>query len=61
MAARTPSGKLYEAIPMFAYGFLSVVLMLHLAQLRLGQGLIGLLFSLMLIVDAAISIWLGKD
>ena len=46
---------------MFAYGFLSVVLMLHLAQLRLGQGLIGLLFSLMLIVDAAISIWLGKD
>ncbi len=33
---------------MFAYGFLSVVLVLHLAQLALAQRLIGLLLSLML-------------
>src|SRR5260370_32194446 len=43
---------------MFAYGFLSVVLVLYLAQLRLGQGLIGLLLSLTLIGDAAISLWM---
>src|SRR6201981_167216 len=45
-------------IRMFAYGFLSVVLVLYLAQLRLGQGLIGLLLSLTLIGDAAISLWM---
>ncbi len=43
---------------MFAYGFLSVVLVLYLAQLRLGQGSIGLLLSLTLIGDAAISLWM---
>jgi MFS family permease len=43
-------------IRMFAYGFLSVVLVLYLAQLGLGTGLIGLLLSLTLIGDAAISL-----
>ncbi len=43
---------------MFAYGFLSVVLALHLAQLALGQRLIGLLLSLMLTGDDAISFWI---
>src|SRR3984893_17782703 len=47
-----------RVIRMFAYGFLSVVLVLYLAQLRLGQGLIGLLLSLTLIGDAAISLWM---
>ena len=35
-----------RVIRMFAYGFLSVVLVLYLAQLGLGEGLIGLLLSL---------------
>jgi len=43
---------------MFAYGFLSVVLVLYLAQLGLSEGLIGLLLSLTLIGDAAISLWM---
>jgi MFS family permease len=43
---------------MFAYGFLSVVLVLYLAQLGLSGGLIGLLLSLTLIGDAAISLWM---
>src|SRR5260221_887212 len=43
---------------MFVYGFLSVVLVLYLAQLGLSEGLIGLLLSLTLIGDAAISLWM---
>jgi MFS family permease len=43
---------------MFAYGFLSVVLVLYLAQLGLNEGFIGLLLSLTLIGDAAISLWM---
>src|SRR5437588_10570408 len=43
---------------MFAYGFLSVVLVLYLAQLGLSEGLIGLLLSLTLIGDAVISLWM---
>jgi predicted MFS family arabinose efflux permease len=43
---------------MFAYGFLSVVLVLYLAQLGLSEGLVGLLLSLTLIGDAAISLWM---
>src|ERR1700746_3689502 len=47
-----------QLIRMFAYGFLSVVLVLYLAQLGLSEGLIGLLLSLTLIGDAAISLWM---
>jgi MFS family permease len=47
-----------RVIRMFAYGFLSVVLVLHLAQLHLGHASIGLLLSLTLIGDAAISLWM---
>jgi MFS family permease len=43
---------------MFAYGFLSVVLVLYLAQLGLSESLIGLLLSLALVGDAAISLWM---
>src|SRR5258708_851524 len=50
-----------RVIRMFAYGFLSVVLVLYLAQSRLGQGLIGLLLSFSLIGDAVISLWLTSS
>jgi MFS family permease len=45
-------------VRMFAYGFLSVVLVLYLAQLGLSESLIGLLLSLTLAGDAAISLWM---
>ena len=47
-----------RVIRMFAYGFLSVVLVLYLAQLALDQRLIGLLVRLMLIGDDSISFWI---
>ena len=47
-----------RVLRMFAYGFLSVVLVLYLAQLGLSSSLIGLLLSLTLIGDAAISLWM---
>jgi MFS family permease len=47
-----------RVLRMFAYGFLSVVLVLYLAQLGLTSSLIGLLLSLTLIGDAAISLWM---
>src|ERR1700732_497958 len=47
-----------RAVRMFAYGFLSVVLVRYLAQLGLSQGLIGLLLSLTLFGDAVISLWM---
>jgi MFS family permease len=47
-----------RVVRMFAYGFLSVVLVLYLARLGLSEGLIGLLLSLTLIGDAAISLWM---
>ncbi|MGE5551319.1 MAG: MFS transporter [Bacteroidota bacterium] len=43
---------------LFAYGFLSVVLALYLAQLGLGTALIGTLFTLTLAGDAVISLWI---
>jgi MFS family permease len=45
-------------VRMFAYGFLSVVLVLYLVQLGFGEWLIGLLLSLTLVGDAAISLWM---
>jgi MFS family permease len=60
----SPDGYiLFEArlVRMFAYGFLSVVLVLYLAKLGLSEGLIGLLLSLALIGDAAISLWLTTN
>jgi MFS family permease len=47
-----------RVVRMFAYGFLSVVLVLYLARLGLSDGLIGLLLSLTLIGDAVISLWM---
>ena len=43
---------------LFAYGFLSVVLALYLAQVGLTTTQIGLLFTLTLIGDAGVSLWI---
>jgi MFS family permease len=43
---------------MFAYGFLSVVLVLYLSKLGLNQFVIGFVLSATLIGDAAISLWM---
>ena len=45
-------------VRLFAYGFLSVVLALYLAETGLTESQIGLLFTLTLAGDAAISLWL---
>ncbi|MBI4731271.1 MAG: MFS transporter [Chloroflexi bacterium] len=45
-------------VRLFCYGFLSVVLALYLAAAGLTGGQIGLLFTLTLAGDAAISLWL---
>ena len=59
--ALTPDGWLLfatRAIRLFAYGFLSIVLVLYLAQLGFSDSRIGLLLSLTLIGDTAVSLWL---
>ncbi|MFH1707611.1 MAG: MFS transporter [Planctomycetota bacterium] len=43
---------------LFAYGFLSVILALYLVQVGLSETEVGLLFSLTLAGDAAITLWL---
>ena len=43
---------------LFSYGFLSVVLMIYLAGLGLSEAQIGLLFTLTLIGDTVISLWI---
>jgi MFS family permease len=50
-----------RAARMFAYGFLSVVLALYLAQAGLSAAQIGLLLTLTLIGDAAISLWITTN
>jgi MFS family permease len=60
----SPDGYLLfgtRLVRMFAYGFLSVVLVLYLAKLGLNEGLIGLMLSLALIGDAAISLWMTTN
>src|SRR5262252_1210226 len=47
-----------RVLRMFAYGLVSVILVLYLARLGLNAGLIGLLLSLTLVGDAAISLWM---
>ncbi len=43
---------------MFAYGFLSIILVLYLAQIGLSEAQIGLLLTLTLVGDTLISLWL---
>src|SRR5688500_797800 len=45
-------------IRLFCYGFLSVVLALYLSGIGLTEAQIGLLFTLTLVGDAAITLWL---
>ena len=47
-----------RVVRMFSYGLLSVVLVLHLAQLGLDERRIGILLTLTLVGDTAISLWL---
>ncbi len=47
-----------RVIRLFCYGFLSLILALYLAQVGLTGAQIGLLFSLTLAGDAAVSLWL---
>ena len=57
----TPDGRLLfttRIARLFAYGFLSVVLVLYLAQVGLKETEIGLLLTLTLIGDTAISLWI---
>jgi len=46
---------------LFAYGFLSVILVLYLAELGLKEAQIGLLLTLTLIGDTLISLWLTTN
>jgi MFS family permease len=57
----TPDGRLLfgtRLVRLFAYGFLSVVLALYLAEVGLTTTQIGLLFTFTLIGDAGISLWI---
>jgi len=59
--ALTPDGNILfgtRIARMFAYGFLSVVLVLYLAQVGLRETQIGLLLTLTLLGDTAISLWI---
>ncbi|HET7090766.1 MAG TPA: MFS transporter, partial [Anaerolineae bacterium] len=48
-------------VRLFAYGFLSVVLVLYLAQIGLSETQTGLLLTLALIGDTAISLWITTN
>jgi MFS family permease len=57
----TPDGRLLFATRMarlFAYGFLSVILVLYLVQAGLNGSQVGLLLTLTLVGDTLISLWL---
>src|SRR5512136_1043068 len=57
----TADGRLLfttRLVRLFAYGFLSVVLALYLAQVGLTEAAIGVLFTFTLLGDAGISLWL---
>lgn len=56
----TDIAKLFSTrvIRMFAYGFLSVELALYLTSIGLSEAAVGLLFTLTLVGDAVISLWL---
>jgi MFS family permease len=61
MAMLTGDGRLLfgtRMVRLFAYGFLSVVLVLYLVQVGLTESQIGLLLSLTLVGDTLISLWL---
>ncbi len=62
--ALTPDGEflfITRIARMFGYGFLSVVLVLYLAQVGLKETQIGLLLTLTLIGDTIISLWITTN
>lgn len=64
LRALTPDGSflfITRIARMFGYGFLSVVLVLYLAQVGLNQVQIGLLLTLTLIGDTIISLWITTN
>jgi MFS family permease len=57
----TPDGRLLfmtRCVRMFAYGLLAVVLVLYLRVIGLNEGRIGVLLTLILLGDTAISLWI---
>ncbi len=61
LRALAPDGRLLfgtRTVRLFAYGFLSVVLALYLAQLGLSERQIGALLTWTLAGDAAVSLWI---
>ena len=61
LAALSRDGRLLfvtRTIRLFGYGLISVILVLHLAQIGLPDAKIGLLLTLTLLGDTAISLWI---
>ena len=61
LSSLTQDGRLLfrtRILRLFAYGLISVILVLYLAQVGFDEGQIGLLLSLTLMGDTAISLWL---
>lgn len=57
----TPDGRLLfmtRCVRLFAYGFLAVVLVLYLRAIGLSEGQVGVLLTLILLGDTAISLWI---
>lgn len=57
----TPDGRLLfvtRCVRLFAYGFLAVVLVLYLRDIGQTEGQIGVLLTLILLGDTAISLWI---
>jgi MFS family permease len=50
-----------RSIRLFAYGLISLVLVLHLKELKFEEGAIGLLLSLTLAGDTVVSLWLSTQ
>ncbi len=57
----TPDGRLLfvtRCVRLFAYGLLAVVLVLYLREIGLTEGRIGVLLTLILLGDTALSLWI---
>jgi MFS family permease len=61
LRALTPDGRLLfvtRCVRLFAHGFLAVVLVLYLREVGLAEWQVGVLLTLILLGDTAISLWL---
>jgi predicted MFS family arabinose efflux permease len=60
----TPDGRLLfgtRCVRLFAYGYLAVVLVLYLRALGLTNGRVGVLLTLILLGDTAVSLWITGE